>query len=444
MKNGIKKLVSLILVLVFSCTMLFGMTACELFNGDTTELNDQIGTLTKQLDDVNAKLLALEAEKALLDSELSDLEAEKESLESELSDLEAEKESLESELSDLEAETNEQISNLNKEKEELEASEEALRNCLAGIHTFSGATCTTCGFNRGYTRDGDYIYLGEFPQTLKADDVTITSETDSRGYYLGSDGNYYAAVTADPYVDGMAADPISKSTFTTGASVVDGEVYYFKVEPIRWRIITEENGEALLLCDSIIASLQYQTDYQFESSAGGYCTTSNGAPSGTYANNYMYSNVRIWLNETFYETAFNKIQQGIVLTTDLDNSAESASPHGIPGNNKCVCENTSDKVFLISMCEATNEAYGFASYTTNDTERRLMTSDYSRAIGAYMDTSADYNGNGWWWTRSPYDTNDRFTTNAYLITEAGRAFFPYDVGSNAGGVVPALIIKLNP
>ena len=415
MKNRMKKLVSLILMLVFSCTMLFGMTACQFSNGDTAALNDQIETLTKQLDDVNAKILALEAEKALLESELSDLETE----------------------------TNAQISNLNKEKEELKAMADALSNCLVGKHTFSGAICTICGYDRGYTRDGDYIYLGEFPQTLKADDVTITDETDARGYYLGSDGNYYAAVTADPYVDGMAADPTSTSTFSTGASVVEGTVYYFKVEPIRWRIISEENEEALLLCDSIIASLQYQTDYEYESSAGGYCTTSNGAPGGTYANNYMYSNVRNWLNETFYKTALNQTQQGIVLTTEVDNSEESASPYGSSINNKCTCENTSDKVFLLSIREVTNEANGFASYFTSDAARKMMTSDYSRATGAYMDTSGDHNGNGWWWTRSPYDSNDRFTTKAYMIFETGISS-PDDVASSAGGVVPALRIQLNP
>ena len=415
MKNRMKKLVSLILMLVFSCTMLFGMTACQFSNGDTAALNDQIETLTKQLDDVNAKILALEEEKALLESELSDLETE----------------------------TNAQISNLNKEKEELKAMADALSNCLVGKHTFSGAICTICGCDRGYTRDGDYIYLGEFPQTLKADDVTITAETDSRGYYLGSDGNYYAAVTADPYVDGMAADPTSTSTFSTGASVVEGTVYYFKVEPIRWRIISEENEEALLLCDSIIASLPYQAAYEYESSAGRYCTTSNGAPSGTYANNYMYSDVRNWLNETFYETALNQTQQEIVLTTEVDNSEESASPYGSSINNRCTCENTSDKVFLLSIREVTNEANGFASSFTSDAARKMMTSDYSRATGAYMDTSGDQNGNGWWWTRSPYDSNDRFTTKAYMIFETGISS-PYDIGSSAGGVVPALRIQLNP
>ena len=396
MKNEMKKTVSLILALMLCCTVLFGLSSCSILGGDTGALNDQIESLTKQLEDANAKILALEADKG----------------------------------------------GLSKEKEELIAAAEALRDCLEGVHTFSGAICTTCGKDRGYTRDGDFIYFGEYPQTIKADDVTITDTTDSRGYYLGSDGNYYAKVTATPYVDGMAADPTSKSTFTTGERVVDGTVYYFKVEPIRWRIITEENGEAFLLCDSIIANVQYQSNYSYDSSARGYCTTSNGAPSGTYANNYKYSDIRNWLNEAFYKTAFSSLQQAIVLATEVDNSAASTNPSGVnwdSGYNNYACENTNDKVFLISELEATSEANGFAYYTTSDEARRMLTSDYSRATGAYMDTSSDYNGNGWWCTRSPYYQESR---NVSLIGQSGSAFFPDDVANLGIGVAPALRIKL--
>jgi uncharacterized repeat protein (TIGR02543 family) len=79
-------------------------------------------------------------------------------------------------------------------------------------------------YRNAYYRDGDYIYLGEYPQTLKSDDVTITKTIDERGYYLGSDGFYYAKYST----------------------------YYFKVEPIRWRILTEQDGKAFLFCDIII------------------------------------------------------------------------------------------------------------------------------------------------------------------------------------------------
>ena len=406
MKSKMKKTAAQILALILSCTVLFGLTACGGSAVDVDALNAQNETLTKQLNDANAEISDLEAEIARLKSLM-------------------------------EGSSDELLAEIAK----LEALEEELRNCLKGIHAFSGSTCTTCGADRGYRRDDNFIYFGEYPQTLKADDVTITSTTDSHGYYLGSDGNYYAMVTADPYVDNMAADRTSKSTFSTGASVVEGTVYYFKVEPIRWRILKEENGEALLLCDSIIANMLYQTDYSYETSAGGYCTTSNGAPSGTYANNYKYSTVRAWLNETFYKAAFTSPQQGIVLTTDVDNGVASASPYGVNwngGTNHYVCENTSDKLFLLSELEATNEAYGFASYITSDTARGMSTSDYSRATGAYMNTS-DYHGNGWWWTRSPYYQESR---TACLISDDGRALFPDDVAYYGVGVVPALRIKL--
>ena len=40
--------------------------------------------------------------------------------------------------------------------------------------------------------DGKYVYMGEYPQTIKANNVSIVSATpDSDGYYLGSDGERY-------------------------------------------------------------------------------------------------------------------------------------------------------------------------------------------------------------------------------------------------------------
>ena len=447
------------------------LTSCVGSGESIDALNAQIETLTKQLEDANAKIAALEAEKLTLSAEITSLnadikvleaekatlvanketlEAEKALLESEISELEAEIEKLEAlldgnstalreEIAELEAQVdslkaevealkntkselesditdlNAQINSLNEENEELKALVEALRNCL-------------------YTREGDYIYFGEYPQTIKADDVTVTATTDSRGYYLGDDGNYYARVIADPRVSGY--------TFSTGASVTDGTEYYFKVEPIRWRILSEEDGVAFILCDSIIANVPYQSDYTYDS--GSYYTTANGAPSGTYANNYKYSEVRAWLNATFYETAFNSLQQEIVLTTEVDNSAASTNSYGNEtcwnnGVNDYACENTNDKIFLLSESEVTNDLYGFAAYSEYDTARRMLTSDYSRATGAYMSTSSDYYGNGWWWLRSPYCSYSYYARD---IFNDGSARDYYNVYNTYVGVVPALRIRL--
>ena len=275
-----------------------------------------------------------------------------------------------------------------------------------------------------YTRDGDYIYFGEYPQTLKADGVTITETQDSRGYYLGSDGYYYAKVKATPPWD-------DEFTFSTGATVSEGSVYYFKVEPIRWRILSTDGETALILCDSIIANMAFQPDYYYNSNDGEFYTTANGAPSGTYINNYEYSAVRAWLNEQFYETAFSELQKEVILVTEVDNSVYSTGDR----SNPYACEDTDDKIFLLSHREVTNSEYGFSSDCWPfDTARRMLTSDYARATGAYT-----YDGNGYWWLRSPLsDCN----YGARLVSFYGDASSNDEVYNSGHGVVPALQIRL--
>ena len=275
-----------------------------------------------------------------------------------------------------------------------------------------------------YIRSGDYIYFGEYPQTIKADDVTITETQDSRGYYLGSDGCYYAKVVADP--------DESSYTFSTGANITDGTTYYFKVEPIRWRILSEDGETAFILCDSIIANMAYQSRYY--SSYGEYYTTANGAPDETYANNYKYSTVRAWLNNEFYNTAFSALQQEIIITTTVDNGVLStgSSP------NPYACENTEDKIFLPSLAEITNADYGFTTDFYHTETREMLTSDYSRATGARMSTSSSYLGNGYWWLRSP----NRGLSDGARFVDSNIGISSTSVNNSSYGVVPALQIRL--
>ena len=266
----------------------------------------------------------------------------------------------------------------------------------------SDMKCSTCGQKTLYYRDGSYIYFGEYPQTIKSSSVTVGYSTDSRGYYLGSDGNYYAKVVADPYGSGYK--------FSDNSSIYYSTTYYFKVEPIRWRILTEESGNALILCDSIIDTTAYDSYND---------------------NNYSESGVRVWLNDTFYDTAFSKLQQKIILETTVDNSAYSTGS----SSNFYACEDTYDKLFLLSYVEATNSSYNL-SYTS---DRRVLSSDYARAIGLYISTSSSYYGNGYWWLRSPYSSysyNVRYVSYSGSISYTSANYYNY-------GVVPALWIDLD-
>ncbi len=260
--------------------------------------------------------------------------------------------------------------------------------------------------NNELDEDGGYILFGQYPQTIMAADVTVGDVADEDGYYLGSDGERYAKVVADPYESGY--------TFSNNSSIIDGNTYYFKVEPIRWRILSESNGNALILCDSIIANKAYDS--------------SN--------NNYANSDIRAWLNDEFYKTAFGDLQQALIQTTEVDNSVYSTGY-----SNPYACGNTFDKVFLLSYREVTNSAYGFASSSTYDTARQMLTSDFSRATGAYMSTDSSCYGNGWWWLRSP---SNNYSIYARDVRNLGSAFNDYYVyGDCSHGVVPALNLTLS-
>ena len=261
-----------------------------------------------------------------------------------------------------------------------------------------------------YTRVGNYIYFGSYPQTIKADEVEITETQNEKGYFLGNDGEYYAKVVANPFEE-------EGYVFSTGETVVKGNVYYFKVEPIKWRILSEENGKAFLFCDSIIDNQAYHDDF-FEGS-----------------NKYIDSTIRKWLNEQFYETAFERYQRKIILTTSVDNSSSTG------GYNANSSKATDDKIFLLAYTEVCEADYGFTSSTLTEAKtRKKVTSDYTRANGVCMNKATEYFGNGNWWLRSPSPYDSEFVKS---VTIKGTLFENSDFFSDSClGVVPAMWIEL--
>ena len=269
--------------------------------------------------------------------------------------------------------------------EEYECNSDAFQT--DGIYYYKCSVCSAKGTNVYVTEDA-YVYFGEYPQTLRDENVTITETTDSRGYFLGSDGAYYAKVTAAPRHDGY--------TFSSGAPVIRDEVYYFKVEPIRWRVLSYEDGSALVLCDSIIDNKAYDADKTTE--------------------NYVDSDIRVWLNDEFYNIAFNAAEQEKINVTLVDNTPKEA---------------TQDKVFLLSRDELQNSKYGFST----DEDRIPKVGDYIRATGLRMDASL--NGQSIWWIRTIYQPGD-----PYVVFGGSPNYHAGDITSTGHGVVPALTINL--
>ena len=285
-----------------------------------------------------------------------------------------------------------------------------------------------------------YKKFGDWPQTIKAADVTVGSGTLVRGglsYHVGSDGNYYVKVTADPSEEGY--------TYSDNSGVTEGSDVYFKVEPIIWRVLNSKDGKynesenPLLLAENILTG---------------------GIKWHSFQNNYMESNIRKWLNGNsgsgaqsdynggagFLQTAFTSEAQGLITPTTVDNSALSTNPDSNDkqwnsGENQYASETkTKDKIFLLSVQEATKSDYGFGVYDASGqgNTRIRVTTDYAKATGAMQVSTSGYGG--WWLLRSP-DYLDEFIARG--ISYFGDAYYNDCVNFTYGGVVPALSISIN-
>ncbi len=243
---------------------------------------------------------------------------------------------------------------------------------------------------------GDYVLFGYYPSSLKETEVTVSDTADSNGFYTGSDNCKYVKVTP------MFSDNTKK--FINGNKIRYNTEYYFKVGQIKWRIAKESDGKALLISQYVIDAQSWDDD----------------------SNNYKDSNIRSWLN-TIFLNSFSSSEQSIIQTTNVDNSKESTGDN----SNTCACENTDDKVFLLSVSELNNSEYGFEDHN----DRQIVATDYARVNNVVYSSGSVGCAN--WWTRSPYTENNE----AYMVSQLG--YVSYDpVNTTNYGVVPAMWIKL--
>lgn len=297
---------------------------------------------------------------------------------------------------------------------------------IVGAHNYENHYCTVCGTNQYYTLvDDDTILFGEYPQaevtdsTLKTtlNSLAGTKPTSSNSYNWTStsagvnnymwyidvenDGERYRGVyfTSYRHFYGGASSSANES-YQDDNGYYTSTVYWFKYEPVSWTILNKSDGTALILCDMIIDS----------------------QPFDNSTNDYAESTIRKWLNETFYETAFDKLQKEIILTTTVDNSVASTGY----SSNPYACEDTNDKVFLLSYKELT-------AYLTTNTSRMKKTTDYAKSQGVQTNT-----GNGRWFLRSPYNSISDFALGAEYDGSVNYSF----VFCSCDGVVPALQIQL--
>lgn len=146
-----------------------------------------------------------------------------------------------------------------------------------------------------------YIEFGLWPQSLKAENVKITEEqTKINGFsaFKGSDNNFYIKVeSAESY-----SSERNKYKFQDGTEIENGKEYFFRLEPIKWRILSGSGTEkALLFSEKIITGgikfYKLKDSERYYISGTGYLYKPreiNG--NKIQPNNYEFSEVRAFLN----------------------------------------------------------------------------------------------------------------------------------------------------
>ena len=348
-----------------------------------------------------------------------------------------------------------------------------------GKHSYVCDVCTTCdGINPiRYTREGKYIYFGYWPQTLERDENVIAKLNEIAGTpplprdkenpynweshegttYMWQkiiihNGTKYLGVQMNDY---RASGVYALSSYIMKNGYFTFEVYWFKYEPIKWRILTTSGNSAYIMSDIALDSFSIQPDrYQgfYNEKYGVFRTDQNGNMDGTYANNWEYCFLRRWLNETFYNEVFNKLQKEIIQTTHLDNTARSSNPNDYPkyygygenaGKNKFAdqCKDTDDKIFLLSLRDITTTAYGFnKDVRAEDPARNLQATDFAKLHGAPMNTNDKKYVT--WYTRSPAPANGNQGYATFVLDRHAKGAIDSIDLTPDGGVVPALWITL--
>ena len=170
-------------------------------------------------------------------------------------------------------------------------------------------------------------------------------------------------------------------------------------EPIRWKIITQNENEALLIPEKIIDDQAYHN-----------------------SSNITWENcsIRSWLNNTFITGAFTSNQISVILEKTIHTT-------GAPSYSD---SDTLEKVFLLS----TSEIDGYSGIMGSAT---AQATPYAKAKNGSALKVRD--GNSPWWLRNLYSSNE-----AYMVDYNGYLPWIYAPVYNKfyGGVRPVFYINL--
>ena len=217
----------------------------------------------------------------------------------------------------------------------------------------------------------------------------------------------------------------------------------YNVEKLRWKVVQKDRNKAFLICENVITgNVPFYDKF-----------TDNRELDGKiiYPNNYEYSEVRAflnglafpdpkeinrkWENKGFLQTAFTESEQEKILITLVDNSLPQMKfDEESKTDSKYICEDTKDKIFLLSEKEINSPELSFI----DDASRIRAATDYAYDNMAFR--SGLESKGGIWWTRSPVSF---YASRGAIVLYTGEADGKTNrVRDPITGVVPALWVEL--
>lgn len=270
------------------------------------------------------------------------------------------------------------------------------------------------------TQSVNKVIYGMYPQSNVNEPAIIDkleqlSPTRFNGYYYYNH-EYYVKKTARLARDLNTHELLSVRKFDNGDEFLEDETYWFKVEPVSWKILKESSNQYNLVSEKLLDVRRYHRN----------SSTRIIDEKTVYSNNYKYSDIREWLNNDFISTsfAFNKSNLTIM---EVDNSKEStATP-----DSGFECENTFDYVTLLSYKEYDEQSI---------LDRQIKTTDYVRVSGANYSVNSNNLFSGYCWTRSPIETEEDNGTSVSRCNMNGTINNDF-VGWGGSCVQPSITIN---
>ncbi len=219
----------------------------------------------------------------------------------------------------------------------------------------------------------------------------------------------------EPVAPHRSARPGEIITFGTYPQMADGA----DRTPIEWRVLHNSDSELFILSEYILDCRRYH---------------------GEYADvTWRDCDLRKWLNDEFYNAAFNTTEKGLVKTTCCADNGD-----GSP--------DTEDKVFPLSVVEV--KAFTDARDGTSTTiRRRTIGTEFAKARKTdgcrlyvydkgvdkdYIAENGEKRGCSWWWTRTQLQIHAGSSSRATFIGARSNIKSYGRVDLACYGVRPAL------